>query len=55
MNELIENTLNIISKISSSRQGYVLKLDDQGYSILNIWGGKNEDFATLNDKLFQTV
>lgn len=53
MNELIENTLNIISKISSSRQGYVLELDDQGYSVLNIWGGKNEDFTTLNDKLFQ--
>ncbi len=53
MNELIENTLNIISKISSSRQGYVLELDDQGYSVLNIWGGKNEDFSTLNDKLFQ--
>lgn len=53
MNELIENTLNIISKISSSRQGYLLQLNDQGYSILNIWGGKIEDFTSLNDLLFE--
>jgi len=56
LNTLIENTLHIISKISSSRQGYLLQLSDQGYSILNIWGGKPEDFTSLNDlllKLFQ--
>jgi len=53
MNELIENTLNIISKISSSRQGYLFQVNEQGFKILNIWGGKNEDFTTLNDKLFQ--
>ena len=55
MNELIENTLNIISKITSSRQGYLLQLGEQGYSILNIWGGKNEDFTSLNDLLFQLL
>lgn len=53
MNEIIENTLHIISKISSSRQGYLLQLSDQGYSILNIWGGKEEDFTSLNDLLFK--
>jgi len=53
MNELIENTLHIISKISSSRQGYLLQLSDQGYSILNIWGGKQEDFTSLNDLLIK--
>ena len=53
MNEIIENTLHIISKISASRHGYLLQLDDQGYKILNIWGGKNEDFASLNDLLFE--
>lgn len=55
MNELIENTLNIISKISSSRQGYLLQLGEQGYSILNIWGGKGEDFNSLNDLLSQLL
>ena len=55
MTELIENTLNIISKITSSRQGYLLQLSEQGYSILNIWGGKNEDFTSLNDLLFQLL
>ncbi|HEY6437283.1 MAG TPA: hypothetical protein VIY47_11895, partial [Ignavibacteriaceae bacterium] len=55
MNELTENTLNIISKISSSRQGYILELGEQGYRILNIWGGKNEDFTSLNDLLLQLL
>ena len=55
MNELIENTLNIISKISSSRQGYLLQLGERGYSILNIWGGKGEDFTSLNDLLSQLL
>ena len=55
MNELIENTLNIISKISSSRQGYLLQIGEQEYRILNIWGGKSEDFNSLNDLLFQLL
>ncbi len=53
MNELIENTLHIISKISYSRQGYLLQLNDQGYDVLNIWGGRKEDFSNLNDLLFK--
>jgi len=53
MNELIENTLNIISKISSSRQGYLLQLGESGHRVLDIWGAKTEDFATLNDVLLQ--
>jgi len=52
MNALIENTLHIISQISSCRKGYLLQLNDQGYSILNIWGGKKKDFELLNDVLF---
>ena len=55
MNELIENTLNIISKISSSRQGYLLQIGEQEYKILNICGGKSEDFNSLNDLLFQLL
>ena len=55
MNELTENTLNIISKISSSRQGYLLELGEQGYKILNIWGGKKEDFTSLNELLLQLL
>jgi len=53
MNPLIENTLNIISKVTSSRQGYLLQLSDKGYKILNIWGGKDDDFIKLNELLFQ--
>ena len=52
MNELIENTLQIISKISRSSKGYILRLDERGYKTQNIWGGKNEDFELLNDVLF---
>jgi PAS domain S-box-containing protein len=52
MNALIENTLHIISRISSSRQGYLLQLNDQGYSVLNILGGKKKDFELFNDVLF---
>jgi PAS domain S-box-containing protein len=53
MNALIENTLHIISKISYSRQGYLLQLNDNGYEVLNIWGGRNEEFTKLNDLIFK--
>ena len=53
MNELIENTLNIISKISSSRQGYLLQLGENGHSVLNIWGARADDFSSLNDHLLK--
>ncbi|MFI5236494.1 MAG: ATP-binding protein [Ignavibacteriales bacterium] len=52
MNELIENTLHIISKISYSNKGYLLLLGDQGHKILKSWGGSNEEFNLLNDVLF---
>ena len=52
MNALIENTLQIIAKVSSSKKGYLLQLTDQGYKVLSIWGGTNEEFKHLNDLLF---
>jgi hypothetical protein len=52
MNELIENTLHIISKISQSSKGYILQLDENSYKVLKIWGGKIADFELLNDVLF---
>ena len=52
MNDLIENTLHIISKISRSGKGYLLQLDEKGYKVQNIWGEKKEDFELLNDVLF---
>ncbi len=52
MNEVIENTLHIISKISHSSKGYILQLDESSYKVLKIWGGKIEDFELLNDVLF---
>ncbi|MBK9097623.1 MAG: PAS domain S-box protein [bacterium] len=53
MNALIENTLHIISKISYSRQGYLLQLNDYGFEVLNMWGGRPDDFIKLNDLLFK--
>jgi PAS domain S-box-containing protein len=53
MNALIENTLHIISKISYSRQGYLLQLNDHEYEVINIWGSRPYDFAKLNDLLFK--
>jgi PAS domain S-box-containing protein len=55
MNDIIENTLNIISKITSSRQGYILQLSDKGYEVLHIWGAKKEDFDSLNDLFDQLI
>ena len=52
MNALIENTLQIIAKVSSSKKGYLLQISDQGYKILTIWGGNDEEFKYLNDLLF---
>ena len=52
MNALIENTIQIISKISTSKQGYLLQLTDLGYKVLTIWGGGTNDFIHLNDLLF---
>lgn len=53
IHSLIENTLHIISKISYSRQGYLLQLNDHGYEVLNIWGGRDTDFTKLNDLIFK--
>jgi len=55
MNQLIENTLNIISKITNSRHGYLLQISDKDYEVLSIWGGKNEDYISINDLLFQLM
>lgn len=52
MNELIENTVQIISMLSHSSKGYILQLDENGYKVLKMWGGKNEEFELLNDVLF---
>ena len=52
MNVLIENTLQFVSKISSSNQGYLLQLTDLGYKVLTIWGGDADDFTKLNEHLF---
>lgn len=52
MNELIENTLHIISRLSQSSKGYILQIDEHSYKVLKIWGGKIEEFELLNDVLF---
>ena len=53
MKNLIENTLNILTKLSLSKLGYLLQITEQDHSIIKSWGGvKNEDFDLLNDILF---
>ncbi len=52
MFELVENTLQIISKISSSKCGYLLLVKSDGFKILSIWGAKPEEFDLVNDYLF---
>ena len=52
MKDLIENTLNIISKLSSSKTGYLLQVSEHQYNVLKSWGSESEDFALLNDLLF---
>lgn len=55
MNELIENTISIISKISRSNKGYLLQLSEQGYKVLKIWGWESEDYQLFNDVLFNLL
>ena len=52
MFELIENTLQIISKISSSNCSYLLMVKTDGFKVLTILGGKPEEFDLVNDYLF---
>lgn len=52
MNVLIENTLNILSKISLSNKGYLLQISDQSCKVLKHWGCNTEEFELLNDVLF---
>ena len=53
MNALIENTLNIISKICNCKQGYLLQITDQGFEVLSVWGARAENYTTLNNLLFK--
>ena len=53
MSALIENTLQIISKISFSKKGYLLQLSDQGYKVIKCWGGNREEFEQLNEVIYK--
>ncbi len=52
MFDLIENTLQIISKISSSKCSYLLQVKSDGFKVLTIWGANPEEFDLVNDYLF---
>lgn len=52
MYELIENTLQIISKISSSKCSYLLLVKSDGFKVLTILGAKPEEFDLVNDYIF---
>ena len=53
MNDLINNTLNIISKISRSKCGYLLQVSQARVNILTIWGESVEPFQSLNSYLHE--
>jgi len=52
MNKLIENTLDIISRINPGRCGYLLEINSTRFKVLKIWGAPEKDFDLVNDYLF---
>jgi hypothetical protein len=52
MIELVENTLQIISRISSSKCGYLLRVNNSKFEVLKIFGENARTFDLVNDALF---
>lgn len=53
MTELINNTLQIISRISQSKCGYLLCLNNSGFDVKTIWGESSERFNQFNFSLLE--
>jgi len=53
MSELVKNTLQIISKISQSKCGYLVRINNSDFDIIDIWGESKEKFQSLNNSLLK--
>ena len=53
MSELVKNTLQIISKISQSKYGYFVRIDNLDFNVIAICGHNKEVFQTLNNSLLK--
>ena len=53
MSELVKNTLQIISKISQSKCGYLVRINNSDFNIIDIWGESKEKFQSLNNSLLK--
>ncbi len=53
MSELVKNSLQIISKISQSKCGYLVRINNSDFNIIDIWGESKEKFQSLNNSLLQ--
>jgi len=53
MSELVKNTLQIISKISQSKCGYLVRIDNSDFDVISAWGESKEKFQSLNNSLLK--
>ena len=53
MSELLKNTLQIISKISQSKCGYLVRIDNSDFDVISAWGESKEKFHSLNNSLLK--
>ncbi len=53
MSELVKNTLQIISKISQSKCGYLVRIDNSDFDVISVWGESKEKFQPLNNSLLK--
>lgn len=53
MTELVKNTLQIISKISHSKCGYLVRIDNSDFNVISVWGESKEKFHSLNNALLK--
>ena len=53
MSELVKNTLQIISKISQSKCGYLARIDNSDFDVISVWGESKEKFQSLNNSLLK--
>ncbi len=53
MTELVKNTLQIISKISQGKCGYLVRIDNSDFDVISAWGESTEKFQPLNNSLLK--
>ena len=53
MTEVIENTLNILTRITNCKAILLLKFNDDELSVLSFLGNNSEKYEQFYDSLFQ--